>query len=688
VNSFAFDEARLSLIALDMARGGNFATVGMPSSVGVSNLPGAAWIYSIPYWISPDPLAATQFTALLSLGAVVATWALARHVWGVWAGLAAALFLAASPYAVLYSRSVWAQNLLPVLGIIWAWTAYLGESRHSKLAIGLHIFLAGFAPQVHFAGAALILPTAYFFVRFRWWRHMLPVSIGGGLALLALLPFVAEVICCRPDITAQFGNALGGEAHVNLTGFAQVIQLALGLDWGYLLLGDLQPPDVPVLAMIAGVMAGIGLVATGRYVVMGRTALTPNPSPSWRGALKESSLPFALREKGAGDEGQAVTLAEILLAWLLASPLFFLRHSAPVLIHYHLAALPALALVVGAGLALTPKSRTGAAKLPSVGSADPLSVPQGEGTFTKQVREFLPFSFMEKGPGVEGRSRRTAFILSLILTILLLLTLTWATQLAQGLALAGQVETPNGLGTPLLHTRAAAYGLPDDAPVLFFTHGDDPNVDGEAAAFAALWWGREHRIIQGGSLLILPDAPAYLMATVRPIQAWEEIDDAGLALNVRRFLRREGAEPFVATFYDALSEPAGFTRLDELLRLSDGTQLEGWKVRRVGPRLRISTLWRVLQQPAPGTYQQFHHLRTSDTLDSDQPFAISDVTISAHRWQVGDRLIVIGDFFVDKTGPYWVDVGHYTLPEGQRIPGVDGGPDSVRLGSFEMVTNS
>ena len=31
VNSFAFDEARLSLIALKMARGGEFASLGMPS---------------------------------------------------------------------------------------------------------------------------------------------------------------------------------------------------------------------------------------------------------------------------------------------------------------------------------------------------------------------------------------------------------------------------------------------------------------------------------------------------------------------------------------------------------------------------------------------------------------------------------------------------------------------------------
>ncbi|RMF77642.1 MAG: hypothetical protein D6737_17100, partial [Chloroflexi bacterium] len=125
VNSFAFDEARLSLIALKMARGGEFATLGMPSSVSVPNLPAAAWIYALPYWFSTDPLIATWFTGLLSLLTVFGVWWLARR-WGAWTGISAALFMAASPYAVLYSRSIWAQNLLAPLALAWGYSAYIG----------------------------------------------------------------------------------------------------------------------------------------------------------------------------------------------------------------------------------------------------------------------------------------------------------------------------------------------------------------------------------------------------------------------------------------------------------------------------------------------------------------------------------------------------------------------------------
>lgn len=618
VNSFAFDEANLSLIALEMARGGTFASVGMPSSVGVPNLPAAAWVFSLPYVVSPDPLIATQFVGLLSIGVVAGTWWLARRIWGGWAGLTAALFLAASPYAVLYSRSIWSQNLLPLCGLLWAWTAYLGATRHNRLAIAAHVFLAGFIFQVHFAGAALVLPTLYFFVRFRWWRHLLPVLIGGGLALLALLPFALEVACCRPDVVEQYQAALGGDTRYDLQAFGHLLQVALGTDWGFLLLGNLQPPDSPLVAALAGVALLTGLIAIIVRIIRPRRRTGP--------------------DRHAHRPEHAI-LAEILIAWLIAAPLFFARHSTPVQIHYQLAALPALALLVGAGVRFL-QSRT-----------------------------------------------RLWRILPLLVAVL---TGVWTVQLAQGLDLAERVVTPNGLGTPLSYTRIAAHSAPPDQPALFFTHGDDPNVDGEAAVFETLWWGRPHRIVRGGSLLILPDHPAYLMATLYPIQAWEELDAAGLAENTRILPRRDGEEPFVATVYDGAAAPQGFTLLDEPVALADGTQLEGWRVRTVGPRLRISTLWRVNSLPEAGTYQQFHHLRTSDAPDDAEPFKITDVPLSAHRWQVDDQLIVMADFFMDELaaieGSLWVDVGHYTLPDGARIPQVNNGTDALRLGPFELPT--
>ena len=44
---------------------------------------------------------------------------LTRRTWGAPAALAGALLLAAGPWAIIFSRKIWAQNLLPPFAIGW-----------------------------------------------------------------------------------------------------------------------------------------------------------------------------------------------------------------------------------------------------------------------------------------------------------------------------------------------------------------------------------------------------------------------------------------------------------------------------------------------------------------------------------------------------------------------------------------
>ncbi len=606
VTSFAFDEARLSLISLNMAQNGQFAFLGMPSSVGVPNLPAAAWIFAIPYALSTDPQFASAFAGLCSLLGVIGVWWLVRHAWGSWAALTAALFLATAPFSVLYSRSVWAQNLLPPLAVAWAATAYIAIIRQNRYALALHIFLAGFIFQVHFAGIALILGTLYFFVRFRWWRQLIAVVIGGAVALVTLMPFGLHVACCALQVAEQFGSALGGASQFDLLSVQETTRLAVNWNWGYLAAGDWPLPVEPLITVALTVI----------ILLAGLAAVLTRLSPS------------------IVNQRQKV-LAEITLVWLIVSPLFFIRHSTPVFIHYQLASLPAIALIAGGSVLLV------------------------------KQRWWPP----------------------LLAGVMLLTAILWSVQIGSSLAEAGQVEHGGGLGTPLSITSQVANAVPDDLPVLFFTHGNDPDLDGEVAVFKTLWWGRDHRIVQGESLLILPPYPAYLLATLAPFQAWEEIEAAGLAQTVDEFPRREGEGPgFIGTRYDGETSPDGFTLLDTPVLFSHGSQLEGWKARMVGPRLRISTLWQVIEAPTSGTYQQFHHLRTSETLEGE-PFMVADVPVTAHNWRIGDQLIVMGDFFVDDYPEYWVDIGQYTLPDIQRVPLAAAEGDSYRLGPFRIQPN-
>jgi hypothetical protein len=181
----------------------------MQSSTGVPNMPAAVWIFVLPYSLSADPLVATLFVGLCGTAAVAGIWWLGRQGWGTWAGLSAALLLATSPFAVLYSRNIWSQNLLPPLAILWAVAAVVGIGRRRAWAVALHVFLAGFVVQVHLAGVALILATGWLIIRFALWRQWRAMVVGGALAALLAVPYVYTIWCCGEGARADLQVVLG-----------------------------------------------------------------------------------------------------------------------------------------------------------------------------------------------------------------------------------------------------------------------------------------------------------------------------------------------------------------------------------------------------------------------------------------------------------------------------------------------
>lgn len=320
ISPFAYDEARVSLLALQMSRGGPFPVIGLPSSAGLPNFPATVWIFAIPYALSSDPRIATLFVGSLGVLAVAGIWWLARRAWGPWASLSAGLLAASSPYLILYSRSVWGQNLLPVLAVLWAITGSIAITNRAAWAVAGHFFLAGFTFQVHYGGLALVPGTVLLSIYCRWWRFWRAALMGGIAALCLALPFLIAAFWQDPGIGREFRRLLEQSAQVDLAGFQHLITLALGWDWEWLLTGAAATPASPaVKAITAGVI--------GLLLGIGSIALIATPS---RG------------------------LAALLLVWAMAGPLLFLRHTTPSYIHYQLVSLPALLLVAGAAAKLSP----------------------------------------------------------------------------------------------------------------------------------------------------------------------------------------------------------------------------------------------------------------------------------------------------------------------------------------------
>jgi len=367
VNSFGYDEARVSQLALGMARNGDFAATGMLSSTGIPNFPATIWTFAIPYAISTDPLVASLFTGFLNILGVLCLWYLVRQCFGKWEALVSATLFAASPYAVFYSRAVWSQDLLAPLATLWALLGVLAVRRDSAFALAGHVFLAGIAFQIHYAGACLLIPTLWLVLRHRLWRAWRALALGALPAVLSALPFAITLLRDWAGLRDGIASILAAPPQTDLTGLRQLVEMATGRGWEWFLLGDSWQWPEPLSVSLCGASALVGLLLVAGSYSLGRAFLA-------RG-----------RTDAAASDAARV-LAGLLPVWALSAALLFARHSTPAYHQYQLAALPALFVVAGAAVRVSTQRRwrvliwtlaLAAAAVQTYAMADGLSVVAG-----------------------------------------------------------------------------------------------------------------------------------------------------------------------------------------------------------------------------------------------------------------------------------------------------------------------
>jgi hypothetical protein len=165
--------------------------IGMSSGAGLQNPGASIWPFAVLAHVTRDP--ATMTFAIMLLN-VLALWGFAWWVQKTWApenrerGLWGIALFAVSLLPVLFSRKIWAQDILPVLLVPWLW-AHANRSRFAPAFFwGV---IGAFLGQIHmsgfFAAATLVLAT---FVFDRKRTNWLGWFAGSGLAALPLLPWI------------------------------------------------------------------------------------------------------------------------------------------------------------------------------------------------------------------------------------------------------------------------------------------------------------------------------------------------------------------------------------------------------------------------------------------------------------------------------------------------------------------
>jgi hypothetical protein len=199
---FKGDEAvacRLALAVVDHLRGAApagqpFPLVGLLSSVGVPNPPLFIYLLALPLALWRDPLAAAGTIALANVAAVGLCYLIGRRYFSPFVALAAAALYALAPWAVIFSRKIWAQDLLPVFlaGFLLAAHAFLVERRPRAL-VWLLALAAG-AMQLHFSALILAGVLAGLLVAGRTAIRGSWLALGAAAALALGAPYFLHLV--------------------------------------------------------------------------------------------------------------------------------------------------------------------------------------------------------------------------------------------------------------------------------------------------------------------------------------------------------------------------------------------------------------------------------------------------------------------------------------------------------------
>jgi hypothetical protein len=337
VVEFKRDEANLSYMALDMARGREFPLLGIDSSVGIRNAPVNVWIMALPYLFSSDPLPATQFVGLMNVGAVLLAYLLTRRYYGPMAAVVAGLAFAVSPWAVVYSRKIWAQDMLPLFVVATVGTGLLGLVEGKRWAQWLHLPLLSLTGQIHYVTFVLIPITLYLVVV---GRRRLTRAFYGSVALMALVtaPYVIGIVRDAQRHPETFNRILTRGVTANATPDVQAQGWRLtgaAAEYAWFTVNGANLHSITGPEQFERYLVSV----PAAYPIFDAFGVVMALAAGW----------LAVRAARHRDGRTPIDLT--LLLWLFGTPLAFSVTWTPTYPHYMIPILPAAYMMLGAGVA-------------------------------------------------------------------------------------------------------------------------------------------------------------------------------------------------------------------------------------------------------------------------------------------------------------------------------------------------
>lgn len=448
LTEFKFSEARLVALVRQALHGPSVPLVGVPASVGFDHSPISMYLYLPPFALSDSLIVATLYGGLVGVVGVVLAWWLGRRWLGARAATVAGLLLAASPWAVLFSRKIW--QIVFVVPLVVAFVglaaAALLDRRRGALAGALvcYALLVQVHPSALSLLPALVLWGVIGWRRLRWGE----VLLGGLLGGLTAAPFLVHQVQTGWPVLAA-ARALPPAAW-DATAVRQAWEVVTGRSI-YTLAGPEAVSEV-----------GAPLWLSPVFGVLGWLTLLAGLGLAW-------DVVRGWRDPDAGRRRQA-QFGAMLLTWLVVPVLFNLRHSVELYLHSWALVLPAAFLVLGWGF--------------------------------DRVLRLWP-SRVSAGL---GWTALLALVASQVVTLGLM------ARVVASHATPGGFGVPLGRYLALADQVGRLAGEQGADEVLVVGDGDSPETEGNPAVFDAVLSGRvPFRLVDGHQAALFPAHPALVL---------------------------------------------------------------------------------------------------------------------------------------------------------------------------------
>jgi hypothetical protein len=620
---FKLDEAHLSQIAFDMARYGVIPLTGIGSSVGIVNPPLAAWLLAIPYAVSSSPIVATSFIALLNVVAVALCYGLSCRMFAplgerAWfTALIAALLFAVAPWAVIHSRKVWAQDLLPLFVMLYVWFGYRAfVQRKAWSLIGHGLALAAMI-QIHYSAVWLIPVSVVWLIAFARRVRLAPLVVTALVGALAFAPFViADGLKGWPSVTRLF-DMTQQPATTDLTAL-HLAQITTTGEEIHSLAGPQEFENYRALVPFSdGVSALIGLLVISGVIIAALDVLA------------------AVRQRRWDDRSAASFL---LVTWLLLPVLAQLSHRTPLYVHYFLIVLPAPFMLIGyliGRLTLTP-------------------------------------SLSLKGRG----STILAMTLVGIIVIAQAYQVLTLQQFVASRPTPGGMSVPIGYYEQTVNQAKAALQQSGGAEIIVNAYGSNPKVDEVPAIFDFLLNGVPHRFVDVSQPIALYPAASHIQIDYAPDGA-QPATESQRELLSQITLRATEAASVVYRVAGTTISPCEMNATPA--RWSNGVSLLSAQVDplKAGEKVTVHLCLKI-DQPAT---EEYHWTAQLWDKAGRRWAQVDDNGYPSQYWRTGDVIVLPLTLAVPTDAPAGdnvLRVGQYTWPDVKPVLTLDvaGNPQS------------